>query len=80
MGYLLRTSRVVLDSKFLENYLGIWLNLFVFNKKLCKISGKKSLQVAHEQQKFKIIHMLHYIHYISRDEHGPIRTVVIDVT
>ena len=40
-----------------------------------------SLQVAHEQRKFEISHMLPYIqYYTSLDEHGPIITVPTNVT
>ena len=40
-----------------------------------------TLQVAHEQQKSDISHMLPHIqHYTSRDEHDPIRTVLTNVT
>ena len=40
-----------------------------------------SLQVAHEQRKFEVSHMLPYIqYYTSLDKHGPIRTVLTKCT
>ena len=57
--------------KILGNYTETGLNLFVFNKNLYmqNISEKnQSLQVAHQQRKFEIIHnMLQYMQlYIAR--------------
>ena len=64
--------------------------MFVFDEKLylyAKYLGEKlkfTVQVAHEQRKFEIIHMLCRYNYTScsmrRARHGPIRTVLTDVT